>query len=105
MQIQNQQNSQAKLDYENPSTDELILDETIQNQFVEWVGQYYDKGLRSCTISSKHLMRTRKLQQRCPNMKRKNTVNQIIADGQHVPDTNGNGNDTILAVLMMGSSI
>ena len=36
--------------------DELILDETIQNQFVEWVGQYYDKGLRSCTISSKHLL-------------------------------------------------
>tara|TARA_B100000029_G_scaffold92162_1_gene82094 strand:+ start:7974 stop:9218 length:1245 start_codon:yes stop_codon:yes gene_type:complete len=76
--------------------DELILDETIQNQFVEWVGQYYDKGLRSCTISSKHLMRTKKLQHRCPKMKWKNTVNHIISDGQQVADTIGIGYDTIL---------
>ena len=75
---------------------EMILDETLQDDFVEWIGGYYDRGLRSCTISSKHLMRTRKLQQRCPNMKWKNTVNHIIADGQQVADTIGIGYDTIL---------
>ena len=76
--------------------DELILDQALQDEFVEWVGGYYDKGLRSCTISSKHLMRTRKLQHRCPNMKWKNTVNHIISDGQQVADTIGIGYDTIL---------
>ena len=75
---------------------ELILDELIQDEFVEWIGQYYDRGLRSCTISSKHLMRTRKLQHRCPKMKWKNTVNHIISDGQQVADTIGIGYNTIL---------
>tara|TARA_B100001750_G_scaffold183552_1_gene152308 strand:- start:1680 stop:2921 length:1242 start_codon:yes stop_codon:yes gene_type:complete len=76
--------------------DELILDQTLQDEFVEWVGGYYDKGLKSCTISSKHLMRTMKLQNRCPKMKWKNTVNHIISDGQQVADTIGIGYDTIL---------
>ena len=76
--------------------DELILDQTLQDEFVEWVGGYYDKGLRSCTISSKHLMRTMKLQNRCPKMKWKNTVNHIISDGQQVADTIGIGYNTIL---------
>ena len=75
---------------------EMILEETLQDEFVEWVGKYYDRGLRSCTISSKHLMRTKKLQHRCPNMKWKNTVNHIISDGQQVADTIGIGYDTIL---------
>ena len=76
--------------------EELILDQVLQDEFVEWVGQYYDKGLRSSTISSKHLMRTMKLQNRCPKMKWKNTVNHIISDGQQVSDTIGIGYDTIL---------
>ena len=75
---------------------EMILDQALQDEFVEWIGGYYDRGLRSCTIASKHLMRTRKLQNRCPNMKRKNTVNHIISDGQQVSDTIGIGYDTIL---------
>ena len=75
---------------------EMILDQALQDEFVEWVGKYYDRGLRSCTISSKHLMRTKKLQHRCPNMKWKNTVNHIISDGQQVSDTIGIGYDTIL---------
>jgi hypothetical protein len=76
--------------------DELILDQALQDEFVEWIGGYYDKGLRSCTISSKHLMRTMKLQNRCPKMKWKNTVNHIISDGQQVADTIGIGYNTIL---------
>ena len=75
---------------------EMILDQALQDEFVEWVGGYYDKGLRSCTISSKHLMRTMKLQNRCPKMKWKNTVNHIISDGQQVADTIGIGYNTIL---------
>ena len=75
---------------------EMILDQALQDEFVEWIGKYYDRGLRSCTISSKHLMRTKKLQHRCPKMKWKNTVNHIIADGQQVADTIGIGYDTIL---------
>ena len=76
--------------------DELLLDQTLQDDFVEWIGKYYDKGLRSCTIGNMHIMRTGKLQRRCPDMHWKNTVNHLISDGQQVADTIGCGFNTIL---------
>jgi hypothetical protein len=75
---------------------ELIWDPKILNQFVEWVGGYYDRGLRSCTMSSEHIMRMGILQQRCPDMRWKSTVNQIVADAQQLIDYAYLGYNTIL---------
>jgi hypothetical protein len=65
---------------------EVVWDETIRGQFVEWIGNYYDRGLRSCTMSSEHIMRMGVLQERCPEMRWKSTVNQICADAQQFID-------------------
>lgn len=65
---------------------ELAFDQNITAQFVEWIGSYYDRGMRSCTISSEHIMRMGWLQQRCPDMRWKSTVNQIVSDAQQFVD-------------------
>ena len=75
---------------------EVAFDPKITEQFVEWIGSYYDRGLRSCTISSEHIMRTGWLQQRCPDMRWKSTVNQIVADAQQLIDYAYLGYNTIL---------
>ena len=75
---------------------EVIFEPSITEQFVEWIGKFYDRGLRSCTISSTHIMRTGELQARCPDMRWKNTVNQIVADAQQLIDFAYLGYNTIL---------
>ena len=75
---------------------EVIFEHAVREQFVEWIGQYYDRGLRSCTISSEHILRTGELQQRCPDMRWKSTVNQIVADAQQFIDYAYLGYNTIL---------
>jgi hypothetical protein len=75
---------------------EVVFDYDTRQQFVEWIGSYYDRGLRSCTISSPHIMRTGELQQRCPDMRWKSTVNQIVADAQQLIDYAYLGYNTIL---------
>lgn len=75
---------------------ELAFDPSVTSQFVEWVGSYYDRGLRSCTISSEHIMRMGWLQQRCPDMRWKSTVNQIVSDAQQFIDYAYLGYNTIL---------
>lgn len=75
---------------------EVIFDYNVRQQFIEWIGSYYDRGLRSCTISSTHIMRTGELQARCPDMRWKNTVNQIVADAQQFIDYAYLGYNTIL---------
>lgn len=75
---------------------EVIFDPQTRSQFVEWIGSYYDRGLRSCTMSSTHIMRTGELQKRCPDMRWKSTVNQIVADAQQLIDFAYLGYNTIL---------
>jgi hypothetical protein len=75
---------------------EVAFDPSITEQFVEWIGGYYDRGLRSCTMSSEHIMRMGWLQQRCPDMRWKSTVNQIVADAQQFIDYAYLGYNTIL---------
>lgn len=75
---------------------EVIFDRNITEQFVEWIGKFYDRGLRSCTISSEHIMRLGWLQNRCPEMRWKSTVNQIVADAQQLIDYAYLGYNTIL---------
>ena len=65
---------------------EVAFDPRVTEQFVEWIGSYYDRGLRSCTMSSEHIMRLGWLQHRCPDMRWKSTVNQIVADAQQFID-------------------
>jgi hypothetical protein len=74
---------------------EVVFDRSITEQFVEWIGSYYDRGLRSCTISSEHIMRLGWLQDRCPDMRWKSTVNQICADAQQFIDLAYLGYNTI----------
>ena len=75
---------------------EVAFDPVITEQFVEWIGSYYDRGMRSCTISSEHIMRLGWLQQRCPDMRWKSTVNQIVSDAQQFVDYAYLGYNTIL---------
>jgi hypothetical protein len=75
---------------------ELAFDYDVRSQFVEWIGSYYDRGLRSCTMSSEHIMRTGELQDRCPDMRWKSTVNQIVSDAQQFIDYAYLGYNTIL---------
>lgn len=75
---------------------EVVWDQNIRSQFVEWIGGYYDRGLRSCTMSSEHILRMGVLQERCPDMRWKSTVNQICADAQMFMDLAYLGYNTIL---------
>ena len=76
--------------------EELLMNQRVHEEFIEWIGQFYDKGLRSCTIGSVHTMRGGNLQKRCPDMLWKNTVNNIVLDTQMVADYVTLGYDTIL---------
>ena len=75
---------------------EVQFDQKIRDQFVEWIGSYYDRGLRSCTMSSEHILRMGILQQRCPDMRWKSSVNQIVSDAQQFIDYAYLGYNTIL---------
>ncbi len=58
----------------------------LWDAFIDWLGAFYTRGLRSCTICSPHLMRSRLLQRAFPDMTWKNTVNQIVDSAQKVAD-------------------
>jgi hypothetical protein len=75
---------------------EVAFAPEITKQFVEWIGSFYDRGMRSCTISSEHIMRLGWLQERCPDMRWKSTVNQIVSDAQQFVDYAYLGYNTIL---------
>tara|TARA_R110002051_G_scaffold57366_2_gene106208 strand:+ start:97 stop:1314 length:1218 start_codon:yes stop_codon:yes gene_type:complete len=64
---------------------ELIRPELIKD-FVSYIKKYYDDGVRSCTISHTHLMRTGALQSAFPDMDWKNTVNHGIKSTQEFID-------------------
>jgi len=74
---------------------EVAFDQRIRSQFVEWIGGYYDRGLRSCTMSSEHILRMGILQERCPDMRWKSTVNQLVSDAQQFIDYAYLGYNTI----------
>lgn len=58
----------------------------VAGAFIDWIAEYYDRGLRSCTLANNHLMRTGILQRKFPDMKWKNTVNQQVMTAQQVLD-------------------
>jgi hypothetical protein len=58
----------------------------VIDAFIRWLQEFYNRGLRSCTLSNNHLMRTGTLQNKFPEMKWKNTVNQQVSTAQQVID-------------------
>ena len=41
----------------------------VLGAFLNWLQEFYDRGLRSCTLANNHIMRTGLLQKRFPEMK------------------------------------
>jgi hypothetical protein len=74
----NQQNIPLEIFY---SRNNRVLD-----AFLDWLQGFYDRGLRSCTLANNHVMRSGILQNRFPEMKWKNTVNQQVSTAQQVLD-------------------
>jgi len=70
---------------------EILIDKDIKNNFVKWIGEFYDRGLRTCTISNIHLMGTGILQRNFPEMNWKNTVNHIVGNPQQMVDLHSIG--------------
>jgi hypothetical protein len=58
----------------------------VLKAFVYWLQEFYDRGLRSCTLANNHMMRIGILQKQFPEMKWKNTVNQQVSTAQQVLD-------------------
>lgn len=61
-------------------------DDRVFRAFVDWLQEFYDRGLRICTLSNNHLMRSGILQSKFPDMIWKNTVNQNVTTAQQVLD-------------------
>jgi len=53
---------------------ELLHDANIAKEFIAFIKSFYDRGLRSCTIGSPHLIKSRLLHENFPDMRWKNTV-------------------------------
>lgn len=58
----------------------------VMGAFINWLDEFYQRGLRSCTLANNHMMRTGLLQRKFPDMKWKNTVNQQVMTAQQVLD-------------------
>ena len=65
---------------------DLYNDPNVVNQFIDWVGTFYNRGLRSITIGNTHLMNMGILKKNFPDMCFKNTVNHIVDSAQMVMD-------------------
>jgi hypothetical protein len=63
-----------------------LLKDKNGKEFIALIKKYYDDGVRSCTISHTHLMRTGALQSAFPDMDWKNTVNHQVMSTQSVID-------------------
>tara|TARA_Y100000310_G_C20596082_1_gene770578 strand:- start:97 stop:1344 length:1248 start_codon:yes stop_codon:yes gene_type:complete len=64
---------------------EMVRSDIIKD-FIIYLKKFYDDGVRSCTISHTHLMRTGALQEAFPDMEWKNTVNHGIRSTQEFVD-------------------
>jgi len=75
---------------------EFHLDREVSKQFISYIGGLYKRGLRSITISNKHLVKSGILQRNFPELRIKNTVNHRVDNAQSVLDHIYLGYDTIL---------
>jgi len=72
-----------------------ILRPDILKELIAYIKKFYDDGIRSCTISHTHLMKTGALQDSFPHMNWKNTVNHRIRTTQEFHDYVSLGYNTI----------
>tara|TARA_Y100000004_G_scaffold197178_1_gene270225 strand:+ start:1014 stop:2249 length:1236 start_codon:yes stop_codon:yes gene_type:complete len=95
--IQNEFNIPISLTMNSLETPHELLDNSsVINQFLEFIGEFYNKGLRNCIIASNHLMKSGLLHKNFPDMRWESTVNQKCPDAQSVLDLLFNGYDTIM---------
>jgi len=76
-----------------PSKEFLLSD---KREFFKYIKSFYDRGLRVCTIGDTHMINDGLIQKEFPEMRWKNTVNNIVRDAQGVIDYAMLGYDTIL---------
>jgi hypothetical protein len=74
---------------------ELYTDRRVLDEFLEFIGGFYERGLRSCTISGVHLIASGILHAAFPDMKWKNTVNHRVSDAQAAIDLLHLGYDVV----------
>ena len=65
---------------------ELMGENQMMLQFINWLGEFYERGLRRCTLSFVHLMATGALQKRFPEMVWKSSVFQNVDTPQQFID-------------------
>lgn len=75
---------------------EIASDEEVVSGLINYLKEFYNRGLRITTISATHLMRTGILQNEFPEMHWKNTVNHLVRNTQEVYDYAALGYNTIL---------
>ena len=64
----------------------LMAENQMMYQFINWLGEYYERGLRRCTLSFVHLMATGVLQKKFPEMVWKSSVFQNVDTPQQFID-------------------
>ena len=95
LKIQEKYNIPISLTFNEMNRPFKLLKEKNIKEFISFIKKYYDDGVRSCTISHTHLMRTGALQSTFPDMNWKNTVNHRIASTQSFIDYTKLGYNTI----------
>jgi hypothetical protein len=65
---------------------DLMAENQMLHQFINWLGEYYERGLRRCTLSFVHLMATGVLQKKFPEMIWKSSVFQNVDSPQQFID-------------------
>ena len=86
LKIQREFGIPISLTFNETYPDHNLLDNNVLKAFVNYLGGFYEDGVRSCTISNVHMMATGVLQRNFPEMQWKNTVNHIITKPQQVVD-------------------
>lgn len=74
---------------------EILHDKEVREGLIAYIKNFYDHGLRICTISNKHLMASGVLHEHFPDMEWKNTVNHMVRNAQEVADYAALGYTTI----------
>lgn len=74
---------------------EILHDKQIREGFIAYLRNFYDAGLRVCTIANKHIMASGILHEHFPDMEWKNTVNHMVRNAQEVADYAALGYTTI----------
>ncbi len=74
---------------------EILYDKEIRDGLIAYIKNFYDHGLRICTMSNRHIMASGILHDAFPDMEWKNTVNHIVRNAQEVADHAALGYTTI----------